>query len=331
MPTNLTRYQLPPPSNWQDFEEICCDLWRRIWNDPNTARHGRSGQPQHGVDVYGRPNQRDKYAGIQCKGKDNFADKHITAKEVRAEAEKARSFEPPIYDFLLATSGPKDSDAEAEARRITEENLREGRFSVVVLGWPDILARLGDHDDVARKHFSDFYITSQSPATVVEELRETTSEILRKQSELEELSRPPYPATITPHPSVSDDGRSQQSPEFDAAVDEARDLIQIHNPKQALGHLERLKQRAWARGDNVVKFRILTNMGAAKLALQVHEEAARLFLEARQYDENNEKAKLNAALGHLILGDTKSARELCESVLERNPGSTRGGIPEKCT
>ena len=52
--------QLPPPAIWQDFEKLCHVLWREIWNDPATQKNGRSGQPQHGVDVFGQPNTGDE-------------------------------------------------------------------------------------------------------------------------------------------------------------------------------------------------------------------------------------------------------------------------------
>ncbi len=66
MPT-FSNLQIPPPSNWQDFENLCCDLWRAIWKDPNTQKNGRQGQSQNGVDIYGRPELREKWAGVQSK------------------------------------------------------------------------------------------------------------------------------------------------------------------------------------------------------------------------------------------------------------------------
>ena len=49
------KQQLNPPANWNDFEDLCHKLWRSIWGDPNTQKHGRRGQAQHGVDIYGKP------------------------------------------------------------------------------------------------------------------------------------------------------------------------------------------------------------------------------------------------------------------------------------
>jgi len=104
--------QIPPPATWQDFESLCCELWRRIWKDPNTQKNGRSGQEQHGVDVYGRPNEGSPWAGVQCNGKDNYADKKVTENELRTEVENAKSFRPALSQFILATTGPKDATVE---------------------------------------------------------------------------------------------------------------------------------------------------------------------------------------------------------------------------
>jgi hypothetical protein len=59
--------QLYPPPSWSKFEEICADLFSRIWNDTQLVRYGRDGQRQNGVDIYGKESGAD--SGVQCKGK----------------------------------------------------------------------------------------------------------------------------------------------------------------------------------------------------------------------------------------------------------------------
>src|SRR5680860_537423 len=66
MPT-LSMSELPPPRSWDEFEEIAWDLLSREWNDPNAVRHGRQGQAQQGVDIYGRRQGQGPYIGAQCK------------------------------------------------------------------------------------------------------------------------------------------------------------------------------------------------------------------------------------------------------------------------
>lgn len=50
------------PENWQDFESLCKKLWGEIWNCSDTIKkNGRSGQKQHGVDIYGVPKGEKQY------------------------------------------------------------------------------------------------------------------------------------------------------------------------------------------------------------------------------------------------------------------------------
>jgi hypothetical protein len=62
MPT-LGTALLPAPSDWNEFEDICADLFGREWGDPNVTRYARQGERQDGVDIYGTLNR--KPAGVQ--------------------------------------------------------------------------------------------------------------------------------------------------------------------------------------------------------------------------------------------------------------------------
>jgi hypothetical protein len=64
----LSNTHLPKPKNWEDFERSVRVLFECFLNDPNTQLHGRQGQSQHGVDVYGQ-RENNQWVGIQCKKK----------------------------------------------------------------------------------------------------------------------------------------------------------------------------------------------------------------------------------------------------------------------
>lgn len=155
--TRFSTSHIPAPANWQDFESLCCDLWMRLWEDPYTQKNGRQGQPQHGVDIWGRPGNAANYEGIQCKGKTSFLSKPVTPTELKKEVKKALLFNPRLSHFTLITSGPKNVHAEECARQITEKHRAKGLFSVSVLGWGDVLERLESHEDIARKHYPWLY------------------------------------------------------------------------------------------------------------------------------------------------------------------------------
>jgi uncharacterized protein YozE (UPF0346 family) len=135
----------PPLRNWQDFEDLCLDLWRRLWNDPHAQKNGRSGQPQAGVDVFGRPDGGTEWAGVQCK---RFDEGSLTPKVVREEVAKARKFKPALSRYVIATTAPSDVHCQKAARKITDHG-----FPVTVVSWEEICHYLEEHPDLVERYF----------------------------------------------------------------------------------------------------------------------------------------------------------------------------------
>jgi len=152
----LSALSLPPPRNWQDFEDLCCDLWTKLWNDPDTQKIGRSGQAQQGVDICGRPNRGPEWAGVQCKLKDR---QMLSCAEIEKEVEEARRFEPQLYRLVIATTAHRDARLQEAVRKIDQAERNAGSFSVAVFFWEDIVLRLSDFPEVVRKHYSSFFPT----------------------------------------------------------------------------------------------------------------------------------------------------------------------------
>jgi len=110
--------------------------------------------------------------------------------------------------------------------------------------------------------------------------------------------------------------------EYQSELDNARDLINNNKPSTALIILEDLKKRVWNKTtDKLVKFRILTNIGASKLALDQETEACKLFLEALQYSPDDEKALANVSLAYLLSGDSAQAITFSLKTLDKNPSN----------
>src|SRR5215468_416842 len=123
--------QIAPPKSWEQFEELCLVLFRAIWGDPTAQKNGRRGQPQHGVDIFGMPGRaRGSFHGIQCKGKDAGYGSVLTVTELNSEVEKADLFVPPLKNFTLATTAPRDVHLQQHARELSEARAKHGRFRV---------------------------------------------------------------------------------------------------------------------------------------------------------------------------------------------------------
>lgn len=140
---SLSSTQLPKPKDWQDFERKTCTLFACVLGDPRTRLNGRSGQPQHGVDVYGRRGGTGtEWVGVQCK----LSGDEITEAELKAELGKAAKFSPAINEFVLVTTAPRDAKIQAVARQLTTSYSNTQRPIVVeVWGWQDV-------EDEAAKH-----------------------------------------------------------------------------------------------------------------------------------------------------------------------------------
>lgn len=149
------------PANWQDFETLCLNLWGELWNCPNEIKkNGRSGQAQSGVDICGIPFDEDGYYGIQCKGKDEYKNEQFSDKEILAEIEKAKLFEPVLKKLYFATTAQKDVKTEAFIRLKNLEHRKAGLFEVHLYSWEDIV------DLIDRtKHTKDWYLKGQGYKT----------------------------------------------------------------------------------------------------------------------------------------------------------------------
>lgn len=135
--------QIKKPNNWQDFEKLCKLLWGEIWGcEDSIKRNGRQGQNQHGVDIVAFVEKYQGYCGIQCKGKDDYTDAQLTEKEIDAEIEKAKSFEPTLKLLIFATTANKDAKIEAYIREKDVESRGKGLFNVDIASWEDIVDHL---------------------------------------------------------------------------------------------------------------------------------------------------------------------------------------------
>ena len=121
---------------------------------------------------------------------------------------------------------------------------------------------------------------------------------------------------------ISDLIKTEVAKEHHAEIDNARNLLKSHKPTTALELLETLKKRTWKDASDDLKFSILTNMAAAQFVLNNEQDAAKLLLQAFQYDSEDEKALSNRALAHLLLGETEYAAEYVKQTLEKNPANT---------
>ncbi|HEL3005580.1 TPA: restriction endonuclease [Stenotrophomonas maltophilia] len=150
--SELSHFEYAPPRSWEQFEELCADLFEAMWNDPASVRHGRAGQSQDGVDIV-CARGAIRPIGIQCKKKSQWPVTRLTVQEIDEEVRKAELFSPRLEEFYILTTAPTDVKVQKHVHSLNATRRSQGVFTVVVLFWPEIVRRVARFDSVARKHF----------------------------------------------------------------------------------------------------------------------------------------------------------------------------------
>jgi tetratricopeptide (TPR) repeat protein len=104
-------------------------------------------------------------------------------------------------------------------------------------------------------------------------------------------------------------------------IDHARTLINQGKFSQTVQYLEALREEIWSQADHKLKYRLLANLGMAKLGLDEISDGAAKFLEALQYNLEDDQAIAYAAMGYMFQGDHINAEKLIKDALQRNPAN----------
>ena len=152
MPT-LASLNIPTPKSWDEFEDICLSSFKLRWMSPNLTKHGRQGQPQNGVDIYGEDNLA-QFIGIQCKKYEI----ELTQKTIEEEINKAEKFKPDLKALYFATTAPSDTKTQSTIRLISAKRTASNKFPVGIFFWNDIVQDLANNEAIFAKHFPQLNI-----------------------------------------------------------------------------------------------------------------------------------------------------------------------------
>ena len=318
---------IPKPKHWQDFESKSCILFKCILNDPATSTHGRGGQAQQGVDIYGRRGgQGDHWVGIQCKLKADAEE--ITQSELEAEVAKARQFTPSLSDFVVITTAQDDAKIQRVARHITQQHEKQDLFTVSVWGWQTLENKIAGYREALEAFHPDLTPFSGELISLGHESVALHKELRQDQKRMIALLE-----QITSYNTKTDPGAGQTAADRSSAAEEAieqnihreidgyRDLLRNGKPRTARPLLEALKTRVWESASARVRFRIVTNIGAACLELGEEELAANAFLEATGYDFTDRVGMANVALAHILRAEVEQAIAAADAALQQDPGN----------
>jgi Flp pilus assembly protein TadD len=286
-----------PPENWQDFERLALRLLQRRWQCASLELFGGRGQKQYGVDIID-PTGGVPFRAGQCKRYDRT--QALTEAAITTEVDKAKSFPVRIDQYAIVTTAKRSVASQLAVLKINKEHAEQGLFEVALITWDQINDFLNENSDIADLFYGG--LGAQAIAQITVQL-----------NELLESARATNPITRdlgTPSP-------------FDNDIDEAKRYFEDHQYSLSRLLLQRLRERHWDLLSSRQRFRILSNLGASRLAENDGEGAARLFLEAKEFQPEDRLALENEVLACELLGLGDKAFSLASELREKFPVSGR--------
>lgn len=143
-------------STQEDIEHLIEDLCETEWGPESLVQmRGRRGQRQQGVDVYGQPpGLAGAYVGYQCKA--HAVDNPLTKAKVWEEVNKAKTFPlSPFVKLVIAITHPRNTAEQDIISAVSDENQRQGSFSVEGMFWDDIERKLALYPRLLIDHYPD--------------------------------------------------------------------------------------------------------------------------------------------------------------------------------
>lgn len=153
---SFRQFALPKLKHADDFEDIVLASLSLKWTGSDLQKHGRSGQKQRGVDIYGS-DDLERPVGIQCKNLGTPLNKTTILREI----EKSEEF-PNLNTYYMATADSRDAKLQLEVRALSKERVAAGKFALGILFWDDIIGYLTLSPQIFGQFFPEYSVPDQS-------------------------------------------------------------------------------------------------------------------------------------------------------------------------
>lgn len=289
----MNPYTINPPESEVTFEKLCLALLKRHWSRPGLERFAKKGEEQFGVDIFDTLGESPMY-GAQCKLKEQW--KSLEPGEISEEVEKAKTFPSKLDHYAILTTGKISGGAQLVVQAINQKHRAAGLFTIELFTWEKLTELIRQYPEVEQQFYGGL----------------RPDEVATVNSKLD------YIAKLTE--SVAS---SSATTEIDALIDEARTRITPSDAQIAILLLNRIQQTKGGELSEWHRFRIFTNLGAANLMLGKGSEAARYFLDSKQFRPDDELAVTNEVLAYHLLLREDETRERAAEAIQRFPNSGR--------
>ncbi len=338
-PPVTTREQLLPFTQltWENFENLCLRLARRGDEEPHCQRYGVPGQGQEGIDIYVRRADR-KYDTWQCKRYREITPGTLAkavAKFLAGEwADRTKRFYFVVSASLSSTELAKAVETAATtcaARGIEFIPLDSERLSEMLKSHPDLV---GDFfgpawnevfsgiDETNAKAYLDMSNTVSALAIGQRDLGQNLDEKMDKMPEkvaerlisalASQLSQSAANRVETSFPADSLTKHLEKS--FLRARDELLEGS-CETARDLFGMLAETIEEGGIKGNEMLYFRVKSNLALSFVYLGVEKEAAKHFEESFPYSSGSIKGRTNLSLAARLRGEYEKSLQILEGIL----------------
>lgn len=300
---------VPQPKTPQDFEDTCHLIYSVVFDDPTATKYGRSGQQQHGVDVFAT--HKGRRYGIQCKQK-TFG--KLTAKIIDDEVKAADEGPVKIYELIVATTAPNDAKLVSYVSELSDSREADGKFRVSIAFWDTLEGLVRRYPELQAN------LAPHMPGGLLWEQGQRHA----RQEELLELIAGKFSAQVSPTDfsasSIPDARVDSLNKLVDTQLDAVKKLLTEGRFSDALTSITTLGQSLDAF-DVHQRSRWYTQRAHCYWHQSAFELAAADFDSAYELTPNDDKTAGNAVRGFLLRSQFAQALELAEVVRKQFPSS----------
>lgn len=150
----LGMLNLPIPSDCKEFESMVKDYFQKKYGGL-VQLYGRTGQKQNGLDIILKT-EKNNFIGIQSKDylKTDIKEKDID-NYIRIVEDGKVNFR--LDKFVIAIAKDNDVNLQNHIHNLSQTRVRQNRFDVEIIFWPDINSCILENEDLLKKYYGDIF------------------------------------------------------------------------------------------------------------------------------------------------------------------------------
>lgn len=298
--------EISKPKSAEDFEEFCLIVYRVVFGDPAATKNGRSGQKQHGVDIFVR--RQEQRVGIQCK-RVTFGD--LTEETINAEVASADEGKVPITELIVATTAPNNAKLVRYAQELSDKRKADGLFTVSLAFWDTLESLVRQHAEL------EFRFAPNAPGGAFYKSSREHAEMFGL---VEKIHAAVSSAGLGSHGVLPEARHDSLNKVITGQLDDIRKTILAGKFRDALGRLTNIGA-SFDTFDAHQRFRWHSQRAVCYWRLGNKKEAAAEYDRARDLAPTEDKAGANWILASLLVDLPDQAVERADAAVKRFPAS----------